>query len=265
MITKKSGVIGLFSLAMVLSMNFVSAARGDTFDQVLESVSGAIKFILGDVTGISGASAGEVFLIKLLVFILLFIVVNVAVQRVPQFGDKKGISILISFVVSLIAIRFITAESLINFIWLPYGILGIFISSLFPFIIGYFFIESFKNSAMRKIGWAAYLIIFASLAYMRWENLKVGTLWYQNLGWIYVAIAILSLVLILFDRMIRSWKMSSSLQDVTDANKRTQARRIQREIDELLVDKRHARTKGEQDDVQSQINSAKARQDAVLS
>src|SRR6185436_11514323 len=91
------------------------------------------------------AGASELFFIKVLVFILLVGMIGYAVRRVPGIGDKSLLVVLISVIVSLISVRYITSEALVNFIWLPYGVLGIFLASVFPFIIGFFFIESFRS------------------------------------------------------------------------------------------------------------------------
>src|SRR3989338_4968498 len=214
---KRRGLVAVlgfvFFVAIVLMMNSVSASL---FDEVKEGFKSAVSFVLGDVVNIAGADPGEILFIKFLVFILLFAIVNMALKKFPQFGEKRGLTILLSIVVSLISVRYMTSDNLINFIWLPYGLLGVLLSSLFPFIIAFFFIESFDDSpVVRKVGWAAFVVIFAALAILRWDDFAVRGYtvfagrtivpdqWYQNLAWIYLIIAILSGFLMFFDSWIR--------------------------------------------------------------
>src|SRR3989338_10978061 len=111
-----------------------------------------VKFIIGDVEGDSG-----LLFIKLMVFFLILVIVYYATRNVPGIGDKKSLSFIISLIVSVMAIRFLTTKELVNFIWAPYGVLGVALSSIFVFVLAFFFIMSF-NDIIRKVGWTAFKI-----------------------------------------------------------------------------------------------------------
>ena len=55
-----------------------------------------------------------------------------------------------------------------------------------------------------KIGWSAFAVIYAALALYRWDDLYFGTtqVWYSNLGWAYLAIAVLSVIMIVAGKEI---------------------------------------------------------------
>lgn len=216
--------------AFLFCLQFVSASSG-SFDGFLSGMQDGIRLVLGDIS-VSGASLSEVFFIKLLVFFLLVAIINFVLLRVPTFKGNTGICLLISVIVSLIAVRYMTTESLINFIWLPYGWLGVVLSVLLPFIIAFYFIESFDSAVIRKVGWVVMLVIFAGLGLMRWDTLSTGGEWYQNLAWLYVIIAVLSAIIFLFDKEIRVLMLMSSLNSVEDVNKRAEAARVTAQIEQ---------------------------------
>ncbi|MEK6855192.1 MAG: hypothetical protein AABX73_03135 [Nanoarchaeota archaeon] len=249
--------IKIFILFIFLMGNItlVSAAFRDDFNSAVGGAGEGIKYLFGDVSGISGAAPGEVLFVKLLVFILLLSIIHTALERIPQIGDRRGVILVISIVVSILAVRFITTESLINFIWLPYGVLGVVLSTLLPFIIGFYFIEGFDSTIIRKLGWTTYLVIFLGLAYMRWDSLKTGAEWYQNLGLMYVAIAVISGLLIIFDRDIRAIMFKRSLMDATDRNARVQAANISADIEDLQHTLARTSDPTARQSVQNQIRS----------
>ena len=247
MLTKRSAQILFISLLLILFANVAAAAAlpagffygEDLADKSLEEgpVVNILKVLLGDFSG--KTSPTEYFLIKLLIFVLIFFVVNVAMRKFPQFGNNRIVGAGISLIVSAIAVRFITSEVLVNFIWLPYGVLGVFFASFLPFVLGYLFIEQFDGAIFRKIAWTAFVVIFAGLAYLRWGDLKLpsgnplGDVWYANLGMLYLIIAFLSFLLIVFDRSIRGIMFRSSLRNIGERKKRVHAARISNEIEEL--------------------------------
>lgn len=161
------------------------------FNQVL-------SFVLGD---IQGGWNGNLVLIKFLVFVLILAMTKFSLERTPfGFKDNKSVVTIISIAVSLLAVRYLTTSALINFIWLPYGVLGVVLATVLPFIIYFFFIESFDESIIRKVGWITFMVIYLGLAYLRWADFEGERF---NLAWMYVIIAGLSLIAIIFDKQIR--------------------------------------------------------------
>lgn len=259
-------LLRLVSAALPASLSYGE----DLADKSLESgpVVDILKILLGDFS--SATSPTEYFLIKLLIFVLIFFVVNVAMRKFPQFGDNRIVGAGISLIVSAIAIRFITSEVLINFIWLPYGVLGVFFASFLPFVLGYLFIEQFDSSISRKVAWTSYVVIFIGLAYLRWEDLylpsdnPLGDVWYANLGMLYLIIAFLSFLLIVFDRSIRGIMFRSSLRNIGDRKKRVHAARISNEIEDLRKELARTTDPGARNTLKNEIAALNRQLDDLL-
>jgi hypothetical protein len=203
------GTLGLL-FSMLFASSFVSALTTSDIDQFFGSyINPFVKYILGDV------GTGQTFFIKFLFAIIIFAVVFYSVKQVPSLG--KGMTLwLITIAVTLLAVRFLSNETIINFLWLPQGVLGVALATLLPFILFFFFIESFADAPIiRKVGWSVFAVIYVMLALLRWEDLAIaGTtaaggasanlLAGFNLGWFYLIIAGLSLLAIFADKGIRA-------------------------------------------------------------
>jgi hypothetical protein len=236
----------------VFSMNLVSATWGENVTKALDEFTEGLNPILKWVLGTS--DTGELLLIKLLVFILMIAMALIAVSKVEIFEERTAIKWIIVIIIGVLGARFLTTAALVNFVWLPYGILGILLASILPFIIYFYFIESFDSPVVRKVGWVAFGVIYFVLGLSRWDQLawssvKVHELntflfgilkwtttehvWWQNFGWIYVLIAIFSIIAILADRRIRGvYLMGLMSKTMSEQNKR-RASQIVTEINYL--------------------------------
>ena len=203
-------MISFVIFSMLFNLAFVSAGIGDDIknglDKTIEVSDPIMKYILGSTPG------GELLFVKFLVFILLLAIVGFAVKKVPALGENKLITIVIQVVVAILGARFLTTEQLVNFIWLPQGVFAIALTSLLPFIIFFFFIESFDSHVIRKVGWVVFLVIFAGISIYRWDTLNVGAGWWQNLGWLYLIIAVLSGLFLVLDKKIHRYFVVSGIR-----------------------------------------------------
>lgn len=210
-------VLGMFIISM--SMSFVSAitiAEINTFFD--KNVNPVAKFVLGD---IRGADAGEMFFIKFLFAIIIFAIVYYSVRQVPNLGEGMTLW-LITIAVSLIAIRFLASEVIINFLWLPQGVLGVVLAASLPFILFFFFIESFDSRIIRKVGWSTFIVVYVMLATFKWSSLALtkpvlGV--FSNLGWFYLIIAGLSILAIIMDGGIRKTYLNSKSMNLIRAER----------------------------------------------
>ena len=235
---KKLGVVALVFVSLVLLSTFVSAQgiAGDiqkVIDKVSEAANPIAKFFVGDIDAadLGGLSAGEALFAKVLVFFIVLTIVSLAVRTVPRIGDSKGVSFLVSLLVTMLGVRYITSGSLIKTIWLPSGALGVALAAFLPFVIFFFFMQGFESAVFRKVGWTAFLVIFFGLAVMRWSEFAVTGSF--NGAWLYVIVAGLSLLMFLFDKSIHAMMVVQGLMKVTDANKRIEAANVVNEIDKL--------------------------------
>jgi len=85
-------------------------------------------------------------------------------------------------------------------------------------------------------------VLFFFLALTRWDNLATASPGFLanagvqtfNLAWIYLITAVVSLVMIVGDRLIRDAIFRSRLKDTIGRKRRLEAIRVQEDIDELV-------------------------------
>ena len=259
---KKAGLIIMSFILMISLFNLVSAAIS-----LSQGVTDVFSFVVGDVSAAGSVSLEEVIFVKFLVFILLLAIINTAVQRIPGLGDTKGLAFIIALVVSLIGTRFLTSGELINFIWLPYGTLSVVLSSLLPFIIAFFFFQGFDSAVIRKVGWTAFLVIFIGLAYFRWDDFRLALSYNSgfNLAWIYLIIAIISGLLLIFDKNIHAAFLLSSMSKIASQNDKIRAAQIVHEIEQLRAQLATAQNASVISAIKAQIKQKEANLKALLS
>lgn len=167
------------------------------------------------------------FFTKVLMIILLFVIIKFVLEKskVMDLEDKPGISVLISAVISILAIRYIPETDIINGILLPYNVLGIAILTILPFIIFFFFIEkSNMGTSGRRLCWIFYTIVFAVLWNSRHSDLSpIGN---QIYGWTLAAIVLM----IFIDPKIKQY---FGQKDWDETRKRKLTLRIAEEQEEI--------------------------------
>ncbi len=231
MVNKKRSLIYITLLSFIMLLPYVSAQL--FFTSPAQFMSDAIRGIT-DVFrpvlfALFGEFGGEDFLFaKMLLGILLFVVINVVVKKIPMFRDNKSVSIIVALVISLLAIRFINENELVNGILLPYGVLGVAITTLLPFFIFFFFIhESNWGNFGRKIGWVFFGIIFLVLWVSKYNAAPsdggLSPVSNQIYSWVLIAI----IIAFIFDKFIHGlfgkhelnkFKQTISDKQVADAH-----------------------------------------------
>lgn len=171
---KKLGVIVLLSLFVFggladfvsaqLTLQVVADSAENFYNTIFEPFG---KFLLG-----SNTDSGELFFAKLLFFIILISLVNYALSQVSPLQSKSWI---ISVVVSILAVRWIT-PTWVETVVLPYTALGIALTSFFPFILYFFYVEKglAKSTVMRKTAWIFAAVVFVGLFFYRVEAVTIG-------------------------------------------------------------------------------------------
>lgn len=144
--------------------------------------------------------SSEFFWTKVLLFILLFVVVRFSLEKIEQFKKNKAVILIISFVASVFAIRYISESSLIGGILLPYSVMGVAILTVLPFLIFFWFVhKSGESPTWRKLAWVFFGVVFGVLWMNRFSELSpIGN---QIYGWTLVAMA----VVFVFDRKIHEY------------------------------------------------------------
>lgn len=208
--------------------NFYDISRGpyDLIEIVKQFFSPFFEVILN--TG----SYEEFFFTKILLLMILVIVIKFSLEKSEFFGkDKnKGVVLIISLAISIIAIRFIPETDIINLILLPYNAVGIAILTLLPFIIFFFFLhKSNMGSAGRRLSWSLYAVIFGVL----WANRSnlLSPIGNQIYGWMLIVI----LIALFFDKQIHSYFGEAEFKDARNIM-------IDRKINHLTAHLNYLRT-----------------------
>ncbi|MBU3912767.1 MAG: hypothetical protein KKE50_01600 [Nanoarchaeota archaeon] len=177
----------------------------DDFVRFIEPIAANI---LGDVPG------GEWFFAKILLFAMLLAIIWIALDSVALFNENTWALAIVAIGASVLSIRFIANDWIVQTIILPYSVLGVAISAGIPFMI-YFVIVNMKmkdSPTIRKFAWIFFAVIFVGLYFSRVD--KLG-----DFAWIYPATAIAAFAVALFDGSIsRGLAKISAEKAVTKAN-----------------------------------------------
>jgi len=194
---KVVSIILVMSVLSILMINFISAmtlfegitAVANSVIQILEPI---FSFLLGNV-------GGGLLFVKILLFIIIFGIVWISLGKIDFFSEHKPILHIITFAVSVLAIRGISSSDLINTILLPYTALGVALSAGIPFVI-YFVVVNVglgdQPSIVRRIAWIFFAVIFVGLSFSRTNTLG-------NFQYIYLATAGIALIMAFIDGSIK--------------------------------------------------------------
>jgi hypothetical protein len=201
---REISILGLFSLMVVSVISFVSAQTVEAgVKSVTDGVGTVVRLLFGDF--LQSYQAGQdIFYVKILLFILLYVMIQTAVRAVPKLGENRGVVVVVSFIVSVLAIKWMS-DGLVQTILLPYGSLGIALATLLPFLIFFYFVHATKmNGLGRRIAWAFFALSFILVFYTR--NFKAGATPLPQEGlYFYYAVGILIALALVFDRGIHQY------------------------------------------------------------
>jgi len=184
----KKKMLFLFS---ILALPFVSAQGLPRPERAIEEVIGSVQNIFTPIFSVLFGSyiSDEFLFAKILLAILLFVVINAVMQKMPQFRNQKGVSAIIAIVISIFAVRFISENDLVSGILLPYGALGVALTAILPFLIFFYFIhDSQMGSFGRRITWFFFAVVFVVLWYAKSSDL--GGISNQIYGWTLAGVTI---------------------------------------------------------------------------
>lgn len=205
--------LGIF--VSILLISFVSAAVDlSVVTDFLRETATALKPIFQYTIGDPGGS-DDIFVVKVLLFILMIAVVYLAAEKVPGINSNSFVLWLVTIIISMLGARFLSSKELVETVWLPSGVVGITLASFLPFLVFFFFIESFQgHRVVRRVGWILYCVLFAVIAAVRWPETSVqsGALAGWNLSWIYIVTAVLALLSFYFDGTIQKYFAKSGAQ-----------------------------------------------------
>ena len=202
----KKRVIGLFALLSAFFVQIVSAYPssfgasqiGYWISQGIENARIIMEPVFitmfGDYTGY------DFLWTKVAIFVLLFVIIRYILGKIDTFKDNNAVQVVISFIVSLFAIRYMGENDIIRGILLPYGVLGVALVTLLPFLIFFYFVHKTNmGSGGRKLSWMFFAVIFGVLWYNRFGDLS--PLANQIYGWTLVGV----IAVLMFDQKIHEY------------------------------------------------------------
>ena len=204
---KKKGLFGvMFAFFLIKLLPLVSAYGfgSGSFDlrqgsdQVIRWVQDFatpfFEILIGDYSG------GEFFFAKILILLLLFFVINFILKKVEMFENQSGVCFIIAAVVSILAVRFISENEFTSGILLPYGTLGVALSTILPFMLFFYFLHvTNMGSIGRRLGWIFFGITFIALWSTRFDSLS------PTMNQIYGWTSFVIFLALIFDRKIHHY------------------------------------------------------------
>lgn len=234
-------------IASLLSIQIISA-QNSFIESMARGLGTAFKSIFEPIlTPIFQADTPEVLFAKILFFFLLFAIIFMALKRIDLFDEKRGISIIVSLIVTVLAVRYLPVQ-IVYAVLLPYATLGTSILILLPFLIFFFFVHSSKIGPFgRRAAWLIYGVVLLGFWGSRaYDSISSGANWIYIIGLIFV---ILSLI---FDKHLHQYfemgkfnkarrsvieqrmaSLQKSAKDARDTGNDTLADRFEKDIKRL--------------------------------
>lgn len=194
-------IINFLSLVL-LSLPFVSAAPLSEMvtETVRSTINAAISIFQPLFEIIMQGETPEFLFAKSLLGILLFVIVFTVIKKVPVFKGNKTVSLIIALVVAILAVRFISENDLVNGILLPYGTLGVALTTLLPFLIFFYFVHEGQMGPIgRRALWLVFGIIFIIVFGYKFENIS------DISKYIYIFTLMGMIIAFIFDRGIHQY------------------------------------------------------------
>lgn len=163
-------------------------------DQIVGFLTPVFQVVLGDY------SYNGFFFSKVLILILLIVIIYFILDHVHLFQGYRTISMLVSLIISIISVRFMSENDFFTFILLPYGALGIAITTLLPFFIFAYGIHTTGMPGIaRKVSWFFFGMVFIGLWLYQFDKIS-------PLGnYIYMFTIVAGIFMFFFDRTVHAY------------------------------------------------------------
>jgi len=185
---KKEKLI-LITLFTILLISPLALAQNYFIDNSIEAIKQNGASIFGPIFGHD--SMDEFLFAKVLLFFLLFSVIFMTLKKIKIFTHNQVIISVVAIIVSILAVRFLKENELVNAILLPYGSLGAAISIYLPLLIFFFFVHTSVESGFgRKAGWFIYGLVFLVFWMSREYNDMGVANWLYGLGFGFAVISL---------------------------------------------------------------------------
>ena len=197
------------STFLVSMLTLVSASDGIAtgMSKGMSQIIGIIEGMLGPFfSAILGGESGMLFE-KILFLAIILATVYLIIKNMPVFKGNGAIIWIVSISISLLSTRFMSGD-LLKTMLLPYSALGVALTSIFPLLIFFAFVEGQAGRTVRKSMWIFYIVVFCTIWSARYAT--VGAISY-----IYMGSAVLALLFFLMDGTIQRARMKQKLDENT--------------------------------------------------
>jgi len=219
---KKGAIIS----ALISSVLAIGIATAQELPAPPIAMNDMLTFLSQIFSGILVGGAG-ILSADLFARLLLLIVLIVVLRKPAELITKEpGTATIIAVIVSILGIRFLSSE-VIQGILLPYGTIAIVVSTFIPFMLLTYFLINMPYSWVRKIGWIMTLVVFIGLWWMRWTDIG-------NMAYVYLIVAILSIILFFFDGTIQRWLTNIKLKGRMDTEAYIEIARLEKQMDDYV-------------------------------
>jgi hypothetical protein len=205
---KKEKIVVLsvfFSIYLIFFLiSIISAQTGITPDNNVLRFFDWGKSSFGTIfAALFGSDVSDAFLFsKVLVFFLILAVTAMSLRSMGIFDVNRGALMLVSVVVSLLAVRSMTDSKLFEGILLPYGAFGAAIIVFLPLLVYFAFVHTnVPGGFWRRLAWIAYGGIFLILFIERLFNGGLE----KSVSYIYIGGLLAIGLSILFDRDVHRY------------------------------------------------------------
>lgn len=166
---------------------------------------------------------------KILLFFVIISVIFVVLKRIPIFQDNLAATWIVTIAVALLSTRFFGDIEYIKNILTPYEVLGVSLSAAIPFIIFFFFVQSFESGVVRRILWVFFIVVFLGVWGSRYDELG-------QLSWIYFITGVAALIFLIGDGTIRRIMIKEQMRQLGIQSRDEFERKIRRQIEEARED-----------------------------
>ena len=226
-------MLGIFVVGIILlSVYLVSAQYYGGFSGGAEGAFSWIEYSVGPVFGVFLGGTGDLLFERVLMFFVLLAFIFVILKRMKLFRENFAVIWIVTLAVSLLATRYMSDLSLVRNVLLPYTILGVSLTAAIPFIIYFFFVQSFEDSStLRKILWIFFIVVFLGV----WGDRQAEL---GELSYIYILTGLVALICLLFDGTIRRALQRDRAKQQDYSQREEHEKLIRRQLSELEKDKR---------------------------
>ena len=232
---KRVMIIFILSLVLTLSINLISAQNSlfnqidlktgmqKIIDQAVGFFTPVFEVVIGDYSG------SEFFFAKVLFLLLLLVVIYIILDKVPIFEGYRGVVMIVSLIVSILSVRFMSENDFIVGLLLPYTTLGIAITTIVPFLIFAYGIHVTGLPGIgRKMAWAFFGIIFIIL--WIYKSDQINPIGNQIYFWTIILIG----GMLICDRRVHAYFRGHNIKDWERQQGEAEINTLQMRLNELI-------------------------------